>query len=93
MVEGTPSIKSSWNSGNQVMQDSITFPKGYPRFLVQNGRVKKMKGCIQLIEGDPSSLVVSDSVPMPVVGPNDVSLPISLFMLLSLTPSGRQDYA
>lgn len=36
-----------------------------------------MKGCIQLIEGDPSSLVVSDSVPMPSVGPYDILIRVS----------------
>jgi NADPH:quinone reductase-like Zn-dependent oxidoreductase len=36
-----------------------------------------MKGCIQIVNGDPASLVVSDSVPMPSLGPFDILIRVN----------------
>ena len=41
------------------------------------GCTSLMKGCIQLVDGDPSSLVVSDSVPMPAPGPQDILIRVN----------------
>ena len=59
-------------------RDSGSFFLYFDKLLTVNNQPQTaMKGCIQLIEGDPSSLVVSESVPMPSVGPYDILIRVS----------------